>query len=79
MIALIEQEVPGVGGADHDRPKPVPGRVEFDDAPLRALVGELPKTPLAEGIRAERGALSGPARGRGILTRQGFEAATRSA
>jgi nucleoside-diphosphate-sugar epimerase len=30
----------------------IPGRVDFDDSPLRRLVGELPKTSIATGVAA---------------------------
>jgi nucleoside-diphosphate-sugar epimerase len=76
VVALIEQEVPGSRGRITIGDKPVPGRVEFDDAPLRALVGDLPKTPLAAGIRASAELFRGQLEA-GTLTRQGFEAATR--
>ena len=47
VVSLIEQEVPESAGQITIGRTPVPGRVEFDDAPLRAVVGELPKTSLA--------------------------------
>jgi nucleoside-diphosphate-sugar epimerase len=52
VISIIEQEVPESAGRISAGRDPVPGRVEFDDAPLRAVVGELPKTSLADGIRS---------------------------
>ena len=52
VIAIIDREVPESAGRISHGPDPVPGRVEFDDAPLRSVVGDLPKTSLAEGIRA---------------------------
>jgi nucleoside-diphosphate-sugar epimerase len=52
VIANVEQVVPESAGLISAGPAPVPGRVEFDDAELRAVVGELPKTSLADGIRA---------------------------
>jgi nucleoside-diphosphate-sugar epimerase len=52
VISTIEQVVPESVGRISAGPAPVPGRVEFDDAELRAVVGELPKTSLADGIHA---------------------------
>ncbi len=77
VIALIEQEVPESTGQIAIGPNPVPGRVEFDDAPLRGVVGELPKTSLADGIRSSVELFRRQADA-GILTREGFEAATRA-
>jgi nucleoside-diphosphate-sugar epimerase len=51
VVALIEREAPEAAGLISHRAEPVPGRVEFDDAPLRAFAGELPKTSLSAGIR----------------------------
>jgi nucleoside-diphosphate-sugar epimerase len=76
VVSLIEQEVPESAGQITIGRNPVPGRVEFDDAPLRAVVGELPKTSLAEGIRSSVEVFRRQAEA-GILTRDGFEAATR--
>ena len=75
VISLIEQELPDSAGQITIGPNPVPGRVEFDDAPLRGLVGELPKTSLAEGIRSSVELFRCQA-DTGILTREGFEAVT---
>jgi UDP-glucuronate 4-epimerase len=75
VISLIEQEVPDSAGQITIGPNPVPGRVEFDDTPLRGLVGELPKTSLAEGIRSSVELFRRQA-DTGILTREGFEAVT---
>jgi nucleoside-diphosphate-sugar epimerase len=75
VIALVEQQVPGSAGQITIGPNPVPGRVEFDDAPLRSVVGELPKTSLAEGIRSSVELFRRQA-DTGILTREGFEAVT---
>jgi len=76
VVALIEQEVPESAGQITIGPNPVPGRVEFDDAPLRAVVGELPRTSLAAGIRSSLELFRRQAAA-GILTREGFEAATK--
>ena len=76
MVSLIEQEVPESAGQITIGRNPVPGRVEFDDAPLRAVVGELPKTSLAEGIRSSVEVFRRQVEA-GTLTREGFEAATR--
>ena len=51
----------------------VPGRVDFEDAELQTLVGELPKTALAEGI-AESIALFTRQRAEGTLTEATFAA-----
>ena len=75
VIALIEEEVPESAGQITVGPNPVPGRVEFDDAPLRATVGELPKTPVAEGIHSSVEPFRCQAE-TGTLTREGFEALT---
>jgi UDP-glucuronate 4-epimerase len=51
LVPAIELAVPEAAGRISVGSDPVPGRVEFDDAPLRAALGPLPKTPLADGIR----------------------------
>jgi UDP-glucuronate 4-epimerase len=76
VVSLIEQEVPESAGQIAIGRTPVPGRVDFDDAPLRAVVGDLPKTSLAEGIRASVELFRRQAAA-GILTREEFEAAAR--
>ena len=76
VVSLIEQEVPESAGQITIGRNPVPGRVDFDDAPLRAVVGELPKTPLAQGIRSSVEMFRHQAEA-GTLTREGFEAVTR--
>jgi nucleoside-diphosphate-sugar epimerase len=76
VVSLIRQEVPESAGQITIGRSPVPGRVDFDDAPLRAVVGELPKTPLAAGIRSSVEMFRRQAEA-GTLTREGFEALTR--
>lgn len=73
VIAIIEAQVPEAAGRISCSPSAVPGRVEFDDEPLRALLGGLPKTSLADGIRTSLD-LFRRQRDSGILTRAGFEA-----
>lgn len=51
LMRAIELAVPEAAGRISVGSDPVPGRVDFDDAPLRATVGPLPKTSLADGIR----------------------------
>jgi nucleoside-diphosphate-sugar epimerase len=74
VVSIVEQEVPEAAGLISVGSEPVPGRVEFDDAPLRAVVGELPKTPLAEGVRSSVELFRRQVDA-GILTRAEFEAA----
>lgn len=52
VVALVAREAPDAGDLITHLPDPIPGRVEFDDAPLLERVGDLPKTPLEDGIRA---------------------------
>jgi nucleoside-diphosphate-sugar epimerase len=49
----------------------VPGRVDFDDAVLRELVGDLPKTSLADGIAASLDLFTRQ-RDAGVLSEQAF-------
>jgi hypothetical protein len=51
----------------------VPGRVDFDDAPLQSLLGELPKTSLAAGMAASL-ELFARERDEGVLTEATFAA-----
>jgi UDP-glucuronate 4-epimerase len=51
LVPAIELAVPGAAGRISVGSDPVPGRVEFDDAELRAALGPLPKTSLADGIQ----------------------------
>jgi hypothetical protein len=52
-------------------PAQIPGRVDFDDTLLRDLVGELPKTSLADGIAASIEMFSRQ-RDEGTLSEQSF-------
>ena len=74
VVSIIEQEVPEAAGLISVGSDPVPGRVEFDDAPLRAVVGEIPKTSLAEGVRSSVRLFRRQVEA-GILTMAEFEAA----
>jgi hypothetical protein len=51
----------------------VPGRVDFDDAPLQSLLGALPKTSLVAGIAASL-ELFADQREQGVLTEATFAA-----
>jgi UDP-glucose 4-epimerase len=73
VIAIIDREIPEAAGLISHGQHPVPGRVEFDDTPLRTLFGDLPKTPLADGIRSTL-ALFRRQRDAGILTAADFQA-----
>jgi UDP-glucuronate 4-epimerase len=73
VIAIIEEEAPEAAGRISHGPSPVPGRVEFDDEPLRRYLGELPKTSLADGVRASL-ELFRRQRDSGDLTPAGFQA-----
>jgi UDP-glucuronate 4-epimerase len=76
VVSLIEQEVPESAGQITVGRTPVPGRVEFDDAALRGVVGGLPRTSLADGIRSSIEVFRRQAEA-GSLTREEFEAVTR--
>jgi UDP-glucuronate 4-epimerase len=52
VLAALEQVVPGARELVTIGAAAVPGRVDFDDAPLQELLGELPKTTIADGIAA---------------------------
>jgi UDP-glucuronate 4-epimerase len=52
VLDALEQALPGTRELISIGSAAVPGRVEFDDAPLQALVGELPKTSIADGVAA---------------------------
>jgi UDP-glucuronate 4-epimerase len=73
VIAIIEDEAPEAAGLISHGPDPVPGRVEFDDEALRGFLGELPKTSLADGVRASL-ELFRRQRDSGDLTPAGFQA-----
>lgn len=50
LIAAIRAQVPDarISRSDVDRVSPTDG---FDNAPLKAIIGDWPRTPLAEGVR----------------------------
>jgi UDP-glucuronate 4-epimerase len=52
VVAAIEAAEPSARGRITFEPIPLPLPEEFDDAPLRGLLGSLPDTPLAEGVQA---------------------------
>jgi nucleoside-diphosphate-sugar epimerase len=52
VLDTLEQAIPGARELISVGDAAIPGRVEFDDTPLQALVGELPKTSIADGIAA---------------------------
>jgi UDP-glucuronate 4-epimerase len=51
LVPAIELAVPTAAGRISVGSDPVPGSTDFDDAPLRAALGPLPKTSLADGIQ----------------------------
>jgi nucleoside-diphosphate-sugar epimerase len=51
VVAAIEAAQPEVIGKITFDPKPLPLPEELDDAPLRALLGDFPETPLAQGVK----------------------------
>jgi nucleoside-diphosphate-sugar epimerase len=75
VVTTIEDVVPEAAETISVGTTPVPGRVEFDDEELRSAVGELPKTSLAEGIRASVDLFRRQA-AEGTLTVTDFERAT---
>jgi nucleoside-diphosphate-sugar epimerase len=52
VIAAIEAAAPQATGTITFTPSPLPIPEEFDDTPLRNLLGELPDTPLVQGVAA---------------------------
>lgn len=52
VVAAIEAAEPSARGKITYEPVPLPLPEEFDDTPLRDLLGSLPDTPLAEGVKA---------------------------
>jgi len=52
VIAAIEAAEPGAAGTITFDPDPLPVPAAFDDIQLRLLLGEIPDTPLAEGVAA---------------------------
>lgn len=78
VVAAIERAVPEAAGLLSVGRDPVPGRVEFDDAPLRAAVGPVRRTPLVEGIRLSVEHFRRQ-REDGSLTREGLATASRPA
>lgn len=52
VVELLADEVPEAAGLVDCAAVPVPGRVDLDGSGLRDLVGELPSTPIRDGIRA---------------------------
>ena len=52
ILGALEQAIPGARDLISVGDAAIPGRVDFDDAPLQALVGELPKTSITDGIAA---------------------------
>jgi UDP-glucuronate 4-epimerase len=73
VLDALERAVPGSRALISIGTAPIPGRVEFDDAPLQALVGELPKTSIADGVAASA-ELFRRQRDAGVLTAQTFAA-----
>jgi nucleoside-diphosphate-sugar epimerase len=51
-VEIITAAEPRAAGLLQVGTSTVPGRFDFDDAPLQSLVGELPKTAFADGIAA---------------------------
>jgi nucleoside-diphosphate-sugar epimerase len=71
IVETLAEIAPDAAGLVQVGSSQVPGRVDFDDLPLRALLGELPKTELRAGIAAS---IEDFARQRdaGVLTEQTF-------
>jgi nucleoside-diphosphate-sugar epimerase len=73
VLAVLVAALPAAGELVQLGPARIPGRVDFDDALLRDLVGELPKTTLADGIAASI-ELFTRQRDEGTLSKQSFVA-----
>lgn len=52
VLAAIRRELPEAAESLSHAEEPIPSKSDFDDGPLRAFAGELPKTTLEDGIRA---------------------------
>lgn len=52
VLAAIKRELPGASELLSHAEDPIPSKADFDDGPLRAFAGELPKTTFEEGTRA---------------------------
>jgi nucleoside-diphosphate-sugar epimerase len=72
-VRLLAAAAPASAGLVQVGSAAVPGRFDFDDSALRALVGELPKTPFAAGVAASL-ELFARQRDAGTLTRASFAA-----
>jgi nucleoside-diphosphate-sugar epimerase len=72
-VRIITAAEPAAEGRLQIGTSVVPGRFDFDDAPLQSLVGELPKTAFADGIAASL-AIFARQRDDGTLTQASFRA-----
>jgi nucleoside-diphosphate-sugar epimerase len=59
FVELVERARPDAAGLLTVGDGTLPGRLEFEDASLRAFLGELPKTPLRDGIALTLDAFEG--------------------
>jgi nucleoside-diphosphate-sugar epimerase len=73
IVGILSEAVPDSAGRVHVGSSSIPGRVDFDDAPLQSLLGALPKTSLAAGIAASL-ELFARQREQGVLTEAAFAA-----
>jgi nucleoside-diphosphate-sugar epimerase len=73
IVGILSEAVPDSAGRVGVGSSSVPGRVDFDDAPLQSLLGALPKTSLVAGIAASL-ELFADQREPGVLTEATFAA-----
>lgn len=52
VLAAVGREITEAAGSLNHAEEPIPSKSDFDDGPLRAFAGELPKTTLEDGVRA---------------------------